>query len=114
VSGITSALVVAAACVAVGVFAGREPATRKYEISEEGVSVDGVLHPYEAFKSFAVVEEGAVTSIWLKPMRRFTPTLVMYFAGEDEENIVNALENFLPEETQVLDVFERAARKIRF
>ena len=114
VSGIISGLVVGAACVVVGIYAGRKPNVKQYEINEDGISVDGHSFPYELFKSFAVVEEGAVRSVWLKPLRRFTPTMVMYFGPDEESSIINTLENFLPGEAQALDAFERATRRIRF
>ncbi len=109
-----SALVVAMACMAVGVFAARTPATKRYRLSEDGVQVDDKFFAYANFKSFSVMDEGAINCIWLRPIRRFLPTIAMYFAPVDEDRIAMMLENFLPEEDRTHDLIDRAVKKIRF
>ena len=109
-----SALVVAMTCMAVGVFAARAPATKRYRLSEVGVHVDDKFFAYANFKSFSVMDEGAIACIWLRPIRRFMPTVAMYYAPDDEERIAMMLENFLPEEDRQHDLIDRAVKKIRF
>ena len=109
-----SALVVAMACMVLGVFAARQPATKRYRLTEDGVFVDDKYFSYANFKSFSVIEEGAIDCIWLRPIRRFFPTIAMYFAPEDEDRIAMMLENFLPEEDRTHDLIDRAVKKIRF
>jgi hypothetical protein len=113
-SSIMSGLVVAMASVALAVFAARKPETKQYELNDSGIMIGGNAYPYEQFKSFSVVEEGALESIWLRPLKRYMPTMVIYFAPEDEQRIVDMLENFLPEETRALDTIDKISRRIRF
>jgi len=111
---ILSALVVAGACIVIGIFAARQPETKLYEINEDGVKVGDRFFPYNIFKSFSILDEGGISCLWLRPLKRFMPTVTMYYAPEDEERIVLMLENFLPEEDRQLDVVERISRRIRF
>ena len=105
---------VAIAILAVGAYAGRPPATKQYTLSEQGIQVDQATHQYSSFRSFSVVEDGAINSIWLKPLKRFSPMLVMYCSPDEEEGIVNMLSNFLPHEQRELDPLDRLSRKMRF
>jgi hypothetical protein len=111
---ILASIVILLSCVAIGVYAGRKPATKKYMLNEKGVQADEKFHPYSEFKSFSVVEEGAIDSIWLKPLKRFRPIVVMYCSPEDEQRIVDVLANFLPNEERELDAIDRFSKRIRF
>ena len=111
---VISGLVVAFASVVVGIFAARKPETKQYEINDEGIRIGERSYSYDIFKSFSVVEEGAVNSIWLRPLKRLMPTIVMYFEFEDEDEIVDMLENFLPEEDRALDRIDQVSRRFRF
>jgi len=111
---ILASTVVFLASITIGIYAGRKPSTNNYLIDENGVQIKEVFHPYREFKSFSVVEEGALDSIWLKPIKRFRPAVVMYFPPEDEVKITDVLSNFLPHEDRELDSIDRLSRKMRF
>lgn len=111
---ILASIVIILACVAIGVYAGRKPAIKKYTLDEKGVQADEKFHLYREFRSFSVVEEGAINSIWLKPLKRFAPIVVMYYSPEDEQKIVDVLANFLPNEERQLDAVDRFSKRIRF
>jgi len=102
------------AFLTLGAYAGRPPATKKYVLSEDGIAIDGTNFHYDSFKSFSVVEEGGIDSVWLKPLKRFSPMLVMYFSPEDESKIVDMIANFLPHEQRELDVIDKLSRHMRF
>lgn len=95
-------------------YAGRKPAVRNYALTDTGLTVDGKHYSIADFRSFSVVEEGAINSIWLKPLGRFNSMMILYFAPEDEEKIANALGIFLPYEQRELDAIDRATRRMRF
>lgn len=97
-----------------GFFASRKPASKHYELSDKGLSIDGKRYTFATFKSFSVVEEGALDSIWLKPLGKYQPNVVLYFSPEDEEKIVTVLSNYLPFEQRELDAIDRATRRLRF
>lgn len=111
---ILSGIVVAMACMALGVFAARKPQIKTFVIDADGVKVDDRPFPYSMFKSFSVVDDGAVSCIWLRPLKKFMPTVVMYYAPEDEDRIVLMLDNFLPQEDRQHDIVDRVSRRIRF
>ena len=107
-------LVILIACVSIGVYAGRKPTTKKYSIDSKGVKVGQNYHSYREFRSFSIVEEGALDSVWLTPLKRFAPTIVMYFSPEDEEKIINTLANFLPHEQKELDAIDRFTKRMKY
>ena len=111
---ILSSIVILLACAAISVYAGRKPSTNRYILSENGVQVEQKFYPYGGFRSFSVVEEGAINSIWLKPLKRFAPIVTMYFSPDDEQKIIDVLANFLPHEERELDAIDRFSKRIRF
>jgi hypothetical protein len=111
---ILASVVVLLACGAISVFAVRKPATNNYLIDEKGVKVQDKSYAYSEFRSFSVVEEGAINSLWLKPLKRFTPPVVMYYSPADEQKIIDVLANFLPNEERELDAIDRLSKKMRF
>ncbi len=110
---IIATVTIAIVGVIVGVFAGHKPGQAQYEISDSGLSVNGKHYNYAAFKSFALVKEGALSSINLFPLKRFMPPVSAYFAPEDEKKIVDALGNYLPYEERKLDGIDRLSRRLR-
>lgn len=97
-----------------GAFAARQPRVLEYALGSRGLQVGPKLYVFEHFKSFSVIEEGAIHSILLTPMQRFMPPLSIYYAPEDEANIVQALGNYLPHEEHAHDLVDRLVRRIRF
>lgn len=106
--------VVLLAIISIAVFAGRKPDTKQYSVDESGVKIGEKTYTYSQFRSFSLVEEGAINSIWLKPLKRFAPAVIMYFSPEDEQKIVDVLSNFLPHEDRELDAIDRFSKRVRF
>jgi uncharacterized membrane protein YobD (UPF0266 family) len=111
---VLASIVVLLSCVAISVYAGRKPGINNYIVDEKGVQIQDKFHPYSEFRSFSVVEEGAIDSVWLKPLKRFSPLVVMYFSPEDEQKIIDVLANFLPHEERELDAIDRFSKRMRF
>ena len=107
-------LVILVACISIGVYAGRKPATKHYSIDSKGIHVESEFHSFGDFRSFSVVEEGAVDSVWLTPLKRFAPMVVMYFSPDDESKIISVLANFLPHEQKELDAIDRFTRRMKY
>ena len=97
-----------------GIAAARPPRVLNYEIDDQGLHIEAKSYPYNVFKSFSIVEEGAFHSIVLMPLKRFMPALTIYYAPEDEHKIADVLGSFLPVEVSKLDLIDRLMRKIRF
>ena len=108
----TSVIVVAA--IVLGYMAARKPRTLEYRLNEAGLMVGAKFYGYEQFKSFSVIDEGAIPSIYLLPMKRFMPSLTIYYAPADEEKIVNVLTGRLPIEERRVDTMDRFLHRIRF
>ena len=111
---IISSVVVAIAGTAFGTFGARQPQVLRYRVDENGMHIGAKLYPYADLKSFAILEEGAMDSIMLLPLKRFMPAISVYFAPEDEQKIVDVLSSYLPMEQRSLDPVERLMRKMRF
>ena len=111
---VLASVVVLLSCAALSVYAGRKPETKRYSLTDQGVTVEGKPYAYSMFRSFSVVEEGAIDSIWLKPLKRFSPMTVMYFAPEDADQIVDMISQYLPYEEHELDTIDRISKRVRF
>lgn len=110
---VTSAVIIIAAAL-FGVTAKRKPRTLQYQIDNVGVIIDGKPFPYDVFKSFSVLAEGAFNSIQLMPLKRFMPPISLYFPPENEEQIITTLGSYLPHEDRTHDPIERLMRRVRF
>ena len=99
--------------IIVGVFANQKPGIAKYEITDSGLSINGKLYRYGDYKSFAILQEGNLSSVNLFPLKRFMPPLSAYFDSKDEEKITNTLGDFLPFENRKLDAIDRLSRRLR-
>jgi len=106
--------VVVIAAIAFGALAARQPRELKYMLDNSGVRIGEKFYPYELFKSFSVLEEGAISSIWLMPLKRFMLGLTIYYPPDEEEKIMNVLAAHLPFEDRKIDPVDNLMRKIRF
>lgn len=100
--------------LAIIVYGMRPPRTLTYELSADGMHIDGRLFPYKNFHSFSVVRDIAWHAIDLEPTQRFMPRLSVLFNDEDFEPIVSHLLQHLPRTDRQPDVIERVTRYLRF
>ncbi len=99
--------------IIVGLFVRRKPQEITYELSARGLKADAKEYEYSLFKSFSIVEDGAMTSLSLYPVKRFMPPISVYFAPEQEEKIVKVIGEHLPYEERKLDSIDRLSRRLR-
>lgn len=111
---ILSTIVIALSAVAMSVYAKKKPEQKSYLLDSQGITIDGTLYPFANFKSFSIVEEGSINSVWLKPLQRLVPTTVIYFPPDQEEKIEDLLSYYLPFEQKSMDAIDRMTRRIRF
>jgi hypothetical protein len=109
-----SASVVLVVAFFLAITASHKPRTLDYKLDSSGLTIGNKTYEYTQFRSFAVVEEGAFSSIIFTPLKRFMPLITIYYEPNDEDAIVNILSNRLPLETHHLDMIEQFMRKIRF
>lgn len=97
-----------------GIFAARKPRTLNYRLDTSGIHIDAKSYAYNLYKSFSIIDEGAISSIRLSPMKRFMPPLSMYYDPKDEDKIADVLNNYMPFEEKSDDVIDSFMRRIRF
>ncbi len=111
---LVTVFVVIMAATLFGVTAKRKPRTLQYQLDHTGVNIDSKLYPYDSFKSFAMMQEGAFNSIQLMPLKRFMPPISLYYPPESEAQIIATLGSYLPHEERAHDPIERLMRRVRF
>lgn len=109
----TPAIIVIVA-ILFGIMAARKPRELPYHIDSTGVYVGEKGYSFSNFKSFSIVQEEGVESIWLLPLQRFSPGLSIYFSPDDREKILAILDGYLPVEEKELDFVDQLMHKLRF
>lgn len=94
--------------------ANRQPHVLPYRLDIRGLTIGSRFYPYNAFKSFYVVDEGAFSSITMMPSGGLMAELSIYYAPEDEQNILAVLGGHLPMEQSQGTYVDRLVRRIRF
>lgn len=111
---ITFSVLIVVMVVAIMVLARRPPRTLRYQLGSQSLSIDDQHYSYGEFRSFGVLQDGAVYSIVLLPIKRFRPGVNVYFPQEYGEQIVDTLGEVIPLQPLQLDAIDKLARKLRF
>ena len=97
-----------------GVSATRKPRVLSYQVNAGGLAIGDKFYPYAEFKSFAVMQEGAFSSIMFLPLKRFMPPISIYYDPQDEDRIIEVISYYLPMENRSHDFIDNIIRRIRF
>ena len=111
---IISAGVIALVAIVFAVYAGRQPKTQQYGIDSYGIMIGAKSYSFQDFKSFSVNDEGAFASVTFMPLKRFMPTISVYFDPQDEDKIMDVISLYLPFEPRGTDLVDQLMKKIRF
>lgn len=111
---IFATVLIAIVGIVVWVFSLKKPSQMTYELSDSGLKAGDKFYPYHHFKSFAVIREGSLNSVYLIPLKRLMPPLSVYFESADEKSILETIGGHLPYEQRGLDGIERLTRRLRF
>lgn len=111
---IISVIVIVFAALVFGTYAGKKPKEQAYAISPSGITIGSKTYSFSQLKNFSISEDGVFSSITFWPLKRFLPTLSIYYDPKDEEEIVTMLSSYLPMDTQKRDPIDNLMRKIRF
>ena len=111
---ITATVVIVLAAIIMGVYGARQPRQLQYALNSSGLQIGERYLPLNLFRSFSLVEEGAIDSIIFMPIKRFGQAITVYFDPNDEQRILDLLANRLPMENKTHDSVERLMRRIRF
>lgn len=104
------AIVIAAVLVVMQV---RAPRMINYRLDDTGLLVDEQLYPLSEYRAFGVLHDGKENSIHLIPVKRFRPSLQVYFPLEAGEALIDSLGARLPMEELQLDFVDRIVRIFR-
>lgn len=105
-------LLVVVMAVALVVYSYRPAASLRYVLSEKGLYINDTLHGFAEFKGFGVIHDGKEFSVELIPVRRFRPSLAVYFPEERGEAIIDILGVRLPMQTIKPDFFDKIIRSL--
>lgn len=97
-----------------GFMGSRQPRELSYTVSDQGVQIGSKQFQYGTFRSFSVVQEVGIESIWFMPMKRFMPIITIYFEPNDQQKIIDVLSNYLPMENRQMDTFDKLMHQLRF
>ncbi|MGH7249753.1 MAG: hypothetical protein ACREGC_02155, partial [Minisyncoccia bacterium] len=111
---IVTIVLVVLAVLAFGILAARKPRELDYSVDDTGLKIGEKFYQFSSFRSFSIVQEDAVESIWFMPLKRFMPPLTIYFDPEDGQKIVDVLAQILPVENRQLDPVDKLMHRLRF
>jgi hypothetical protein len=111
---LVSPIVIVVVGITFAAFGARKPRVLDYAIDSRGVHIGNRTYPFNMFRTFSVVEEGAIRSILLMPMQRFNLPISVYYDPADEDKIVEALGSYLPHQDRQPAAIDNFMRKIRF
>ncbi|MEO8105466.1 MAG: hypothetical protein ABI602_03975 [Candidatus Saccharibacteria bacterium] len=100
--------------IILGAYGGRQPRQQQFQLDKSGLTIGSKYYPYDSFRSFSVIAEGAFSSIMFMPLKRFASTVSIYYAPPDEEAIIALLGERLPSEDHAHDLIDRFMDRIRF
>ena len=109
----TSAMIVVIT-LAFGVLAARRPRVQEYKVLSDGIAVNNQFHPFAEYRGFSVVDEGAVRSIILLPLKRFGFALTLYVPPSVEDQVYEHMGDHLPFLENYNDPLESILRKLHF
>jgi hypothetical protein len=109
---ITTAVIVIAGVV-FGYFGARKPKNVNYQLDGDGIMIGQKFYDYNSFKSFALIDDSHAPSLVLIPLKRFMPSLALFYDRKDEKKIMDILSIRLPLE-QRRDAIDSFMRRIRF
>lgn len=109
-----SLIAIAVLAAAIGVFGAVKPRELRYSLSQDGITVGEKHFAYSVFRSFAVLDDGAMVSIQLLPQKRFMVPISVYLDPAQADDIIDAIGEYLPFEHRERDLTDRLSSRFRF
>ena len=100
--------------IAFGYYAVRKPRIMKYELNDDGLTIDSKTYPMSDFKAFGVLEDGPLFTVRLISSKRLAPAILIYFSKDDGEAIVDIFGSHIPMEHMEPDLMDILMRILRF
>lgn len=99
---------------AIAVWAKRPAQQMSYQLDATGVWVNNKFFGIHEFRSFGLLQDGAIYAVVLLPNKRFSPGVTVYFPHELGEQIVDTLGAALPMQETEPDWIDKLTRKLNF
>lgn len=109
----TFLILVILSCISIFIFTLRPPRKINYFLDKNGLTEEKVLHKFEEYKSFGILQEGKNFSIILIPKKRLAISTKVYFPSSNGETIVDILGNHLPMEQIKPDFLDKIVNFLR-
>ncbi|MBP7835001.1 hypothetical protein KA025_02850 [Candidatus Saccharibacteria bacterium] len=111
---IFSAVVIVVMAIAVAVYATIKPRTLNYSIEQTGIRVGDKFYSFDEFRSFGVLDDMAVPSLHLVPIKKLMMPITIYVAPSELDNVVETLGNYLPYQEKKRDFTDKLSHRLRF
>jgi len=96
-------------------FGHHDPRIITYSISNKGIKISRLFHPFKGLKSFWFVGNEAGLALYIETVSRLQPSLILQIQGQNPDEIRAALQRHLPEKPSGReDTIDRIARYIKF
>ncbi len=100
--------------IAIGLLAKKPASQVVYKMDALGISVGDKFFRYDSFRAFGVSKEGAFATVVLLPVKRFSPSVNIYFPQELGEQIVDVLGSVLPMQEIKPDLIDKISGRLNF
>jgi hypothetical protein len=112
-SSISLAVLIVVVFVALLTVSRRPARELHYSLSDEGLDIEGQLHPFSEFRAFGVHQNGAAWQLTLIPVKRFGLNIEMFIHDDQGEAIVDAIGARLPMEETKVDLLDKIIHKLK-
>jgi hypothetical protein len=109
-----SVIVILILGITVAFYGKLKPRVLDYSIDTNGIFVGNKYYLFTQFKSFSIIEDQAIPSIHLMPIKKLMMPITIYIAPEAADNIIEILGNILPFEDRKRDIADKISQKLRF
>lgn len=106
-------LVVVMACTVI-FLALRPPRVLSYRLNSLGLMINQKQYDFHDFRAFGLQQDGGLYFITLIPVKRFMPSLDVYFPHERGEEIIDLIGGRVPMKTIKPDFLDKLTRQLRF
>lgn len=100
--------------IAFGVVAYRHPRTLHFKLSQTAVEIDGQVYPLSRFRSYGLLLEEDLFTLVLVPVKRFRPSITLFFHEAEAQQIVGIMSSHLPKEDIHVQWIENLLHSVGF
>lgn len=109
-----SAIVILILGITVAFYGRLKPRVLDYSIDKTGINVGNKFYLFNQFKSFSIIEDQAIPSIHLMPIKKLMMPITIYIDPAGADKIIDILGEILPFEDRKRDIADKISQKLRF